>query len=224
MRSRAGSFFASMKASISGWSQRIVAIIAPRRLPADMIVRHIASQTSMKDKRTGGIRRHALHLGPARPDGGEIIADAAALLHGQRGFLQHLEDAAHAVGNRAHDEAVEQRHRPPGARPGGDPAGGQELEILQRRDRSGLPTAAGSASASARARAIRRQVSSTVPSIGVPSASFRRYFMSQICSAMGAENRDMGYTLGLWGDQARTPQDKAMTTGGSTLPSQCGGL
>jgi len=35
---------------MSGWSHRIVAIIAPRRLPADMIVRHIASQTSMKDK------------------------------------------------------------------------------------------------------------------------------------------------------------------------------
>ena len=38
-----------MKSSISGWSQRIVAIIAPRRDPADMIVLHMASQTSMKD-------------------------------------------------------------------------------------------------------------------------------------------------------------------------------
>jgi hypothetical protein len=38
-----------MKSSISGWSQRIVAIIAPRREPADMIVRHMASQTSMKE-------------------------------------------------------------------------------------------------------------------------------------------------------------------------------
>ena len=28
----------------------MVAIIAPRRDPADMMVRHIASQTSMKDK------------------------------------------------------------------------------------------------------------------------------------------------------------------------------
>jgi hypothetical protein len=49
MRSRAGSALASTKASISGWSQRIVAIIAPRREPADMIVRHIASHTSMND-------------------------------------------------------------------------------------------------------------------------------------------------------------------------------
>jgi len=29
----------------------------------------------------------------------------------------------------------------------------------------------------------------------VPSASFRRYFISQICSAMGAEKRDMAKTL-----------------------------
>ena len=49
MRSRAASDLAVMKSSMSGWSQRIVAIIAPRRLPADMMVRHIASQTSMKD-------------------------------------------------------------------------------------------------------------------------------------------------------------------------------
>ena len=37
-----------MNSSMSGWSQRIVAIIAPRRLPADMTVRHMASHTSMK--------------------------------------------------------------------------------------------------------------------------------------------------------------------------------
>ena len=33
---------------MSGWSQRSVAIMAPRRLPADMMVRHMASHTSMK--------------------------------------------------------------------------------------------------------------------------------------------------------------------------------
>ena len=49
MRSRPGSRFASMKASMSGWSQRIVAIIAPRREPALMIVRHMASHTSMNE-------------------------------------------------------------------------------------------------------------------------------------------------------------------------------
>ena len=45
------------------------------------------------------------------------------------------------------------------------------------------------------ARAIRRQLSSTVPSMGVPSASLKRYFISQICSAMGVSNRDMGANL-----------------------------
>ena len=49
MRSRPGSRLASMKASISGWSQRMVAIMAPRRWPALMIVRHMESQTSMKE-------------------------------------------------------------------------------------------------------------------------------------------------------------------------------
>jgi len=49
LRSRPGSCLAAMKASISGWSHRNVAIIAPRRAPADMMVRHIASHTSMKD-------------------------------------------------------------------------------------------------------------------------------------------------------------------------------
>ena len=39
---------ASMKSSTSGWSQRMVAIMAPRRDPADITVRHMASHTSMK--------------------------------------------------------------------------------------------------------------------------------------------------------------------------------
>ena len=47
--SRPGSCLASMKASMSGWSQRSVAIMAPRRLPALMIVRHMASHTSMNE-------------------------------------------------------------------------------------------------------------------------------------------------------------------------------
>ena len=44
-----GVCFAVTNCSISGWSHRRVAIIAPRRDPADMIVRHIASHTSMND-------------------------------------------------------------------------------------------------------------------------------------------------------------------------------
>ena len=50
MRSRPGSCLASINPSISGWSQRITAIMAPRRDPALMIVRHIESQTSIKER------------------------------------------------------------------------------------------------------------------------------------------------------------------------------
>ena len=50
MVNRPGSRFASMKASISGWSQRMAAIMAPRRDPALMMVRHMASHTSMNDR------------------------------------------------------------------------------------------------------------------------------------------------------------------------------
>ena len=49
IRNRTGSDFAEINCSMSGWSQRIVAIIAPRLDPALMIVRHIESQTSMKE-------------------------------------------------------------------------------------------------------------------------------------------------------------------------------
>ena len=49
-----------MKSSMSGWSQRSVPIIAPRREPADMMVRHIASHTSMKLNGPGRIGADAL--------------------------------------------------------------------------------------------------------------------------------------------------------------------
>ena len=48
MRSLVGSCLAPMKASISGWSHLNAPIIAPRLDLALMMVRHIASQTSMK--------------------------------------------------------------------------------------------------------------------------------------------------------------------------------
>jgi len=48
-RSTAGSRLASTKVSISGWSQRSVAIMAPRRAPVDNRVAHIASQMCMND-------------------------------------------------------------------------------------------------------------------------------------------------------------------------------
>ena len=47
------------QALMSGWSQRITAIIAPRREPADMTARHIASQMFMKESGPEGHPRRA---------------------------------------------------------------------------------------------------------------------------------------------------------------------
>ena len=77
------------------------------------------------------IGRHAQHIRAARPYRREIIADPATLLHRQRGLLEHVEDASHAVGDRSHDKAIEQRDTPPGAGPCRDAPGGQVFEILQ---------------------------------------------------------------------------------------------
>ena len=87
----------------------------------------------------GGIGGHALHLRAPRPDGGEVIADPATLLHGQRGLFQPVEDAAHVVGDRPHDEAVEKRDRPPRPRARRDTSGGEVFEILKRCIESSLP-------------------------------------------------------------------------------------
>jgi hypothetical protein len=68
---------------------------------------------------------------PARPQRGEVVADAAALLHRQRALLEGLEDAVERVLDRPHDEAVEQRHAAiePGA--GEDPASRKEPSALE---------------------------------------------------------------------------------------------
>ena len=132
LRSRAGSALASMKASMSGWSHRSVAIMAPRRAPADMMVRHMASHTSMK---LTGPEASAPMLFTSAPLGrsvGEVVADAAALLHGQRGLLHVLEDGAEVVLDAAHHEAIEERDGAAGAGAGQDAAGGQEGEVGHR--------------------------------------------------------------------------------------------
>ena len=59
----------------------------------------------------------------AGPEAGEVVADAAALLHRQRCFLQRVEDSPHAVGDAPHDEAIEQGYGAVGARAGKDSAG-----------------------------------------------------------------------------------------------------
>jgi hypothetical protein len=59
-------------------------------------------------------------------------ADPPALLHGHRCLPQTGEDAAHVVGDGAHDEAVEERDGPASARTGENPTGRQEPEALHR--------------------------------------------------------------------------------------------
>ena len=83
-------------------------------------------------KRAGGIRSHAVHGRALGAQRGEVVADAAALLHGQRGFLQIVEDARHGVGHRAHHEAVEERHVARGACARENAAGRQEAEPFHR--------------------------------------------------------------------------------------------
>ena len=64
---------------------------------------------------TGRIRAHAFHGRAFGPERREIVADAAALLQRQRRLAQMGEDAAHVVGDGAHDEAVEERDAAVGA-------------------------------------------------------------------------------------------------------------
>ena len=72
----------------------MVAIIAPRLAPADMMVRHIASHTSMNESGPEASAPTPRTGEPFGPEGREIVADAAALLHGQRGLAQMGEDRA----------------------------------------------------------------------------------------------------------------------------------
>ena len=79
-----------------------------------------------------GIGADAFHRRPLGPQRREIVADTAALLHGQRRFLEVLEDAAHVIGDGAHDETIEKRDVPGGAGAGDDAPGRQEFETLER--------------------------------------------------------------------------------------------
>ena len=90
-------------------------------------------------QRARGIGADALDRCPLGPKRREVVADAAALLHGERRFLQVLEDRGHVVSDPAHHEAVEERDLPLGTGTGEDAAGGQELEPLQRAVERGLP-------------------------------------------------------------------------------------
>ncbi len=90
-------------------------------------------------ERAGRVGGDAADGGAFRPQRGEIVADAAALLHRERRFAQMREDAAEIVRDGAHHEAVEQRDASLGAGAGENPAGGLEAEILQRLVEGALP-------------------------------------------------------------------------------------
>ncbi len=81
----------------------------------------------------------AFHRRALRSQSREVVADAAPLLHRQRRLLQVLENPPHVVGDVAHDEAVEQRDPPTRTGAGENAAGGQELEILHRREEPLFP-------------------------------------------------------------------------------------
>ena len=87
------------------------------------------------------IRADALHFGALGSQRGEVVADAAALLHRERGLAQMGEDAREVIGDRAHDETVEQRDRAPRARAREDPARRQEAVIGERAGERRLPLA-----------------------------------------------------------------------------------
>ena len=116
---------------MSGWSQRSVAIMAPRRAPVERMVPHMASHTCMNE--TGPEAMLPTPLGPhaLRSQGREVAADAAALLHGDGRLLQGREDAGDRVLDRPHDEAVEEGDIALGADAGLDAPARQEPEILK---------------------------------------------------------------------------------------------
>ena len=69
-----------------------------------------------------GIGRHAGHKRTFGAQGAKVIANAAALLHGQRRFFEHIKYAAHTVGDGAHNKTVEKRDFSGGSSAGRDPA------------------------------------------------------------------------------------------------------
>ena len=78
----------------------------------------------------GGVGANAEDPGAARSQRREVVADAAARLHGERGLLEVLEDARHVVLDGAHDVAVEEGDVSPRAR---DDAPGREEAVVGER-------------------------------------------------------------------------------------------
>src|SRR5580704_12590771 len=140
LRKLPGSRLAAMKASISGWSHRNVAIIgaaagagghdgAAHRVPY-----------IHEGQRPRGVGADALDRSAFGPQRREVVADAAALLHRQRGFAQVTEYAAEIVLDVAHHKAVEQRRAAPSAGARQDPSRRKEAEIFEHLVERHLPS------------------------------------------------------------------------------------
>ena len=89
--------------------------------------------------RAGGDAAGRMRDTAGRAQAGEVVTDAPTLLHGDRTFLEVVEDALHAVFQLAHHEAVEQRYTARGTGTRQDASAGQKAEILQRRQKLFLP-------------------------------------------------------------------------------------
>jgi len=94
-------------------------------------------------ERTRGLRPDPSHESAGGADCGKVHADAAALLQGDGGFAQMLEDAVQIVRDDAHDETVEQGHGATSAGAGEDSSSGQEPVGVQRLAEPGPPSRPG---------------------------------------------------------------------------------
>ena len=90
-------------------------------------------------ERPRGICPHTMDNRALGAEGGEIMADATALLQRLRRLLQPVEDAGNGITDPAHHEAVEQRHLAGTAGSRKDAAGGQEGEIVHQGEEAALP-------------------------------------------------------------------------------------
>ncbi len=107
--------------------------------PRDMIVLHMASQTSMKLTGPDASAPTPRTWAPLGLQRREIVADAASPLEGECGFPHVSEDRAHVVADPAHDKAIEQRHVAPRAGAGENAPGGDEREIRHGVEKTLLP-------------------------------------------------------------------------------------
>ena len=168
----------------------MVAIIAPRRDPADMIVRHIASHTSINDKGPDASAATPLTAAPL----GRMVEKSypmpppCCMVNAASFSISKMPPMlSGTVPITKQLKSVTERSVPAPAKM--RPAG------RYLKSSSALKNVSshcfGLSSTAANARATRRQLSSTVASIAAPCASLKRYFISQICSAIGAVKRVM---------------------------------